>query len=377
MEYKELLKNYFDNLGVEDYKTGDLRKARQDFADTLKSMYGKTKFPKKSYCEEFDKTYTLTEDFADSTFITGLTTSLPASQVIGGELVFNVDGTITYQNNLDNLDNIVISASLAGSPVTASTIKVSIDNQLGENLFLDTQNFVASGDYTFTPGLTNKCNFIVTITITLDGATSMEIQSLVFTFAKNFLTLPSDLVVPSRVIFTSSSGRELASSEIRFEEYKAWVPFRFTNPDGLTSEVTDPKERYVTEENILYDRTIGYLYLAEPSGVTLWWKPAVEGKVTLVYSALPTLNIEEGSFSNALEAFSDCLTAGATYRGLRRKAKDQSSEVSLSGLMLSMRDYKAEFKERFADWVEFTKPRATVHIVEPFDFLNDSDMLRG
>ena len=136
MEYKQLIKEYFDNVGIDNEKSRDLRLARTDFINTLKVMYGKTKFPKKTYCEEFDATHLIIEDFADTTFITGLTTSIPDTQVISGQLVMNVDGTITYENNLNDLDEISFELFRVGAPVTAIQITVSIDNQLGENLFL-------------------------------------------------------------------------------------------------------------------------------------------------------------------------------------------------------------------------------------------------
>lgn len=381
MEYKQLLKEYWDNLGIDNQKGDDMRKARTDFINTLKVMYGKTKFPKKTYCEEFNTTRDLTEDFEDETLITGITT-LGAATFSGGNLVLAAtDSGFAYENNLDSLDSFVISLTQQvdfGSPT--SLINVSIDNQLGENLYNDIQVYTADGDYTFTPGLTNQCNFIVTVTITLDtGALSVSFSEAVFTFAKHSIVLPADLIVPLGITFVAESGRELATSEILLKEYNAWIPFRFTNPDGNTSEITDPRERYVTRENFLYDRTVGYLFVAEPDGVTLWWKPAIKGKVTLTYSTLPTLAIEEGQFNNALEAFSDCLVAGATWRGLRRKLRDTETlqnELALSSLTLEIRDFKNEFNGRMKDWVEFTKSRATTVVIEPFDFLNDSEMLR-
>jgi len=379
LEYKELLKEYLDNLGVDDYKAADMRKARTDFKNTLKIMYGKTKFPQKSYCEEFNTTKDIIEDFVDTTLITGLTTSLPSTQITGGELVFNVDGTVLYVNSLNDMDTIVVALRRISSASPPPTISISIDNQLGENLFTQSQNIVSDGDYTFTPGLTDQCNFIVTITISKSNDTSINLQTLTFTFAKKSLVLPSDAIIPLRIIFTSQSNRELASSEIRLSEYEAWIPFRFTDPQGITSQVTDPKERYVTRENLLYDRAIGYLFLPDPDKVTLWWKPAIKGKVTLIYSSLPVLNIDEGTFNAALEAFSDILVAGATWRGLRRKlleSKTTQTDVTLAALNLSIRDYKSEFNKRMQDWVEFTKSRSTTVIIEAFDFLNDTDMLR-
>ena len=382
MEYKQLLKEYWDNLGIDNQKGDDMRKARTDFINTLKVMYGKTKFPKKTYCEEFNTTKEIIEEFVDEdSLITGMST-LGAATFAGGNLVLAATGSgFAYENNLSDLDNLVISLTQEvdfGDPT--STISVSIDNQLGENLYQDTQVYTADGDYTFIPGLTNQCNFIVTVTIFLDtGALSVSFSKAVFTFAKKSIVLPTDLVVPLSIVYTSESGRELASSEILLKEYAAWIPLRLTNSDGVTSEITDPRERYVTRENFLYDRTVGYLFLAEPDGVTLWWKPAIKGKVTLTYSTLPILAIEEGQFNNALEAFSDCLVAGATWRGLRRKLRDTETlqnELALSSLTLEIRDFKNEFNGRMKDWVEFTKSRATTVVIEPFDFLNDSEMLR-
>ena len=380
MEYKQLIREYHDNLGVKDAKSNDLRIARTDFINTLKVMYGKTKFPKKTYCEEFNETRDIDEDFADTTLITGLSTNLVDAQFQSGELVFDASGTLTYTNNLSDMDEIVIALRRIGADlVDNATISISIVNQLGESLYTEDQNLAGDGTYTFSPGLTNQCNFIVTITVDPVNDTSVNLQDLRFTFAKKYLTLPTDLIIPLRVVFTSADGREYASTEIQLSEYIAWTPFRFTNPDGNIVTITDPKERYITRENFLYDRTVGYLFLAEPSGVTLWWKPAIKGKATLVYSTLPTLNIEEGKFSNALEAFSDCLVAGATFRGFRRKLNEavtQQNEAALSAIAISMRDYKSEFRQRQADWIEFTKSRATTVVVEPFDFLSDSEMLR-
>ena len=379
MEYKHLLKEYWDNLGIDNQKSDDMRKARNDFINTQKVMYGRTKFPKKSYCEEFNTTHLITEDFADTTLITGLSTSLDDSKITGGNLVMDVDAsTITYENNLNDLDEIAVVLTMTGAQ--AVTLTCSINNQLGENLYTGIMTYVGDGIYTLSPGLTNQCNFIVTFTVALvDGATSIEVGNIDFKFQKKSMTLPTDLIVPLRAVFTSESGRELASSEIRLSEYTAWIPFRFTNPDGNISEITDPRERYVTEENFLYDRTIGYLFLAEPDGVTLWWKPAIKGKVTLTYSTLPTLAIEEGQFHNAMEAFSDCLVAGATWRALRRKLLEtdtKQSEITLNAITISLRDYKSEFNTRMADWVEFTKSRSSATHIEPFDWLSDSEMLR-
>lgn len=382
MEYKELLKEYFDNLDIKDVKSSDMRKARADFKNTLKVMYGRSKFPKKTYCEEFDSTRIELEDFSDTVLLTGLTTSLPDTQIINGQLQFNANGTVTYENNLSDLSQIVLT--FAGSGATGATIIISIENQLGEVLFTDTQTYSVDGDYIFTPGLTKKCNMKVIITIEdivfPSGITnlSLNLDSIMFTFAKHNLTLPSDMIVPSKVVFTSSEGYEIASSEILLEEYVAWIPFRLTNSESLTSQVTDPIKRYVTRENFLYDRTIGYLFRTDPSGISLWWKPAIRGKVTIVYSSLANIDIEEGKMDKALEAFSDALVAGATFRGLRRKlvTVDPTNKASFDSLVVSVRDFKAEFRNRQKDWIEFTKARATAVKIEPFDFLNDPDMLR-
>jgi len=377
LEYKQLIREYHDNLGVDNAKSNDLRIARNDFINTLKVMYGKTKFPKKTYIEEFNETLDLTEDFEDTTLIDDFSwEGTGTSGIAGGNLILEIGaGTITYLRSGD-ISEIQLNGIIVGD--IADSVVLTITNDLDEVLFTETVDPLVNGDYTFSPGLTNQGNMTILFTFSIVGG-ALNVGEAVFTVAKQYLTLPTDLIIPLRVVFTSADNREYASTEIQLSEYVAWTPFRFTNPDGNVVTITDPRERYVTRENFLYDRTVGYLFLAEPSGVILWWKPAIKGKVTLVYSTLPTLNIEEGKFSNALEAFSDCLVAGATYRGFRRKLNDtavQQSEAALSAIAISMRDYKAEFRQRQADWIEFTKSRATTVIVEPFDFLSDSEMLR-
>jgi len=377
LEYKQLIREYHDNLGVDNAKSNDLRIARNDFINTLKVMYGKTKFPKKTYIEEFNETLDLTEDFEDTTLIDDFSwEGTGTSGIAGGNLILETGaGTITYLRSGD-ISEIQLNGIIVGD--IADSVVLTITNDLDEVLFTETVDPLVNGDYTFSPGLTNQGNMTILFTFSIVGG-ALNVGEAVFTVAKQYLTLPTDLIIPLRVVFTSADNREYASTEIQLSEYVAWTPFRFTNPDGNVVTITDPRERYVTRENFLYDRTVGYLFLAEPSGVILWWKPAIKGKVTLVYSTLPTLNIEEGKFSNALEAFSDCLVAGATYRGFRRKLNDtatQQSEAALSAIAISMRDYKAEFRQRQADWIEFTKSRATTVIVEPFDFLSDSEMLR-
>lgn len=186
------------------------------------------------------------------------------------------------------------------------------------------------------------------------------------------LYLPEDFFTAYEVIFNSESGNRYLSREVEMEKYHRWNP----NPETLNSNFEDyalasnPTEYFWTTENVDLDGRIGYYFTDEEDISKLIWKPAINGSVKVLYSAITEQQFEDVDSTPDLHySFRELLIIGSTIQGLLRKPS--KTEIEMNEKVLSIRMYKDEFNEMLKEFAGYINRRTNSPIVSPFDFMND------
>jgi len=194
----------------------------------------------------------------------------------------------------------------------------------------------------------------------------------------NSVNLPSDFYIPVEVMFFATSGNRFAELEMSRETYEKWNPNVLLVTESFNDLVTSgtPLELMWTQENFDYDGYIGY-HFTETQPRTIIWKPAANGTLKVYYTTFDEqfLANQYSNVPNIHAVFSEIVVDGVTTKMLVRKLKTAKTEVEFYGLKTELNEYKEKFKEGVNDFVGYTQKRATSPRMEPFDFLNDPDML--
>jgi hypothetical protein len=389
MDYKVIVDKYFDGLGItaKEQDTIAYKKAKYDISDTLNEMFSVSESPKKTVHYNIRETKNITEDFADSTLITGLTAS-SGFTISGGKASTTSGGTLTI-SNLNKITDVIldVSSTPTSPPLTIfPTLRFIVTNELSETLYDETTDFTddAGLEETITQEINvTGVNLTLNIILNKNGQTSeASILNLKLEQDVESIDLPTDFLIPLQVTFTEAeTGRLVASSEIHYERFQRWTPNKLFSPDpDVTSQITDLQPIYATTENAEFDRTVGYTFNVESDAVKFYFKPTFTGILTLVYAHFPSyLTLVEGNRAQINDTFIECLVDGAIYRRLKKNLtesiKKAESDAKVTAITISMREFKATYREALQRFIAFTTKRAEAVFVKPFTFLNDFDML--
>lgn len=188
------------------------------------------------------------------------------------------------------------------------------------------------------------------------------------------ISLPETFFRCDEVVFRDSNGHTLNSKEITQEKYLRWTPMTFDVESSFTAEALNgvPESFSITKENEELDGSIGYYFSDENDMSALYFKPAVNGKVVIMYSVFPEDSINElQDIPRIHKSFISLLVAGATIKSLLRVKP--TNEIDLADKNTRLRMYQSEYKESLSDFAGYINRTTSTPIVEPFNFMNFYD----
>jgi len=200
------------------------------------------------------------------------------------------------------------------------------------------------------------------------------------TTADSSKDLESDFYAALEVVFLNADSNRFFAKELLYEEYLRWNPNVTLTTTSFNDLVTDatPRTTIWTMENFDNDGWIGYnIPDALSVGVRRYiqWKPGFDGSFKVYYIVEPPAISDLTKTPGFTQVFHTVLVSGATMKGLRRMFKAAKTDVELIGLQTMYREFKQEFKEGAADFAGFINKTVSTMRVEPFDYLNDMEML--
>lgn len=198
--------------------------------------------------------------------------------------------------------------------------------------------------------------------------------------------LPSDFYLADQVIIYASSGNRYFSKELEHEEYLRWQPNPELTVESFNELVTDatPQEIFYTKENFDYDGYVGWTIpdeMVDNSGTLVYqmiWKPTFTGSMDVLYKSIDGIGLSDVALTITPEirrAFHDTLVSGGTTKALQRKIMHAKSEIELASMQLSYRLYKDDYDNGVAELAGVTNASSETPRIEPFEYLNDWDMM--
>jgi len=201
--------------------------------------------------------------------------------------------------------------------------------------------------------------------------------TITITTVAQIATLPTDFFLPREVLFYATDGQRYDSRELEYEEYMRWNPdseVLTTSFSELLTPVT-PAELTYTKENFDYDGLVGYSF-TDSDPQTLVWKPAINGTIKIYYSSFPAdveLVLTESPAMH--KVFHELIVLDVTIKQLVRKLGETIDQIKLFALQNSINYYKAERADMLKDFLVYVNTNTSTPIIEPFDFLNDPEMM--
>lgn len=383
MEYRELLIRYAECIGIDDKDSKTFRRFRQDYSDALVEIYGESP-PTKVFRKQLAETEDIVETFGDSTLETNFAVNAGFT-IASGKATTTVVGKLTViELQKINSLQIKVSGTVTTPPATvfaAGTVKLY--TELGAELFSGTfvLTNVNGAEETFDFAVAFELtNMYLEIEFTKGTQyTDVSLDEVTIGTDDNSFLLPSDFFIPLEVKFEQSSDRRMIySNEMHRERFERWTPNKLIADSGEVTAVTNFDPILQTNENLDFDRGIGYFVDRQPEGVYLHFKPRIAGTFTMVYGFLPVayVNIDEGDTVSFQRVFVDLILYNAVIRGYRKKMANSKStsdgEVIVMRTLLS--EYKTEYVKLLHRYTNYMKSNTESKQIYPFSFLADIDM---
>ena len=385
MNYGQIIAEVLDNTNQHSEDSKAILMVKNDIKRILYEMYGKGETPKKRESFAVSKTGTTLEDFEDSGEVNS-NLDIGDLVVVAGYLEFmNVDDAVTL-NNQQALITIRIKGHAVAQPAMTMTSNIftlvsydSSGNELGSETITFTSEDVLDNTYEMT--LSDKVGgSVVFKLITKDpNLDYFELSEIDWEVHTNSLALPASTFVPLEVGFfpTVTASNPYDSKEFFAEDYMKWVPNKIEQSTGV---VINPED-YVaniwwrTEQNIYYDRKIGY-YLEYVDGIwTVYYKPTFSGVITLYASYFPSFpTISESGEPNMQEVFLDCLICGVTLRQLDKLLLKSKTEVDIAKINATIGRWMPRYGTKLQEFSGFNKRKTTTHFIKPNNILVDPGM---
>lgn len=385
MEYRELLLRYAECIGIDEKDSRTFRRFRQDFTDAIVEIYGESP-PTKVFRRVLAETEDIVETFGDNTLEENM--SVDAGFTIASGKATTLTTGIFTATNLQKINSlqIKVSGTVTTPPATvfaAGTVKLY--TELGSELFADTFELTdvngAEEIFDFAVAF-EQTNMYLVITFTKGAEyTDVSLNEVTIEVDDNSLLLPSDFVLPLEIKFEQNSDRRMIySNEMHRERFERWTPNKLVSDSGLVLAVTDFDSIYQTNENLDFDRGVGYFFDKQPEGIYIHWKPKFAGTLTIVYGYLPTkyINIDEGDLVSFQRVYIDLILYNAVIRGYRKKMASVKLGAGVEGEVILHRtllsEYKNEYVKLLHKYTNYMKSSAEPKQIYAMGFLNDIDM---
>lgn len=396
MKTLRIIDRIFSNLGIAKENSNDIRTVKDDIQDTLATIFGTSESPRKLYEVNTTETEDTVENFTDETYISGLsftvfTQSSPLGNLVllpvsvpvegGGTEIVSSTGIILVED-LSQINQ--VSFNLTGDiSDTPTPVIVQILAEDNTELFSDTLDYDGSALlHTVLTGCSGV-NIKLKITVTVPATwISITVDNLIINKDKDNIILPDDCLIPYEARFDCGSA-QLVSKEMTAEDYMLWNPNKpFTSLSEVSPGVNETFALQAnTDQNLLYDRKLGYYFNFVEDKVILYYKPGFTGTIRVWHSYIPDVVVNEEDTIKVNRTFIDMIVSGGTARGLLRKIttattlKTKLTEVELSALRIGFLEHKDNFKKLLRDFISMTSSKAEPELIRPNDFLNDTTML--
>lgn len=388
MKNKEIIDRILDDIGEEKENSAILQSIKNDMSDVLVDIFGRAEAPRKNYSVNIDVEKQTLEDFADSDtqWDLILTNFSISSDIL--EATIGVTNTLLI-SELSQISTVSFTVNSNTSfPNGAPSGIISVLSENGDSLWTDTFSMLQGEEnFTFSPAQSGT-NIQLKIEIDVpDNYLSLSIDNLIITKSFNELVMPSDFYVPLEVKFNAGTGKTMyVSAEMQAEEFLKWRPnFTDINTTDSIDVITDVQNEamtyYQTEENVLYDRKIGYYFdIDKDNRVVLHWKPVFKGVITVYYAFIPTILTTDVSDVQVHRVFTDLLVFGTDVRQIRKKMMRLAqgtadiSEGALAVMRINLSEYKNEFDRLLKVFTGWVNKEADTPRILPFSILSDDNM---
>jgi hypothetical protein len=381
MNYKEVKHRVLKNIGKAGKEDAEfLRNLHIDIQDSIVSLYSRVRAPRKLFTTYLNGTVDISEDFADTTYVDGLSFSgdfvkdTNRLQIEDGQ-----SGVITV-TGLESINTVSISLEKE-TFITAyeptGTIKVLAGDGTTE-LFSEDFEFTdpTTQVVTVSPGI-ERSDVILQISLT-DPSTSYQyvyVNQVTINSNHNKIDMPSDFFLPLEVRFYTDDY-DYHSIEIPYEAFRRW---RLSAEYPTITELINSNDPYIsqiflTQENLLYDGSIGYAFDVKENKAQLVWKPKVACVLEITYTPIITPSIADANSVNINRAYIDTLVADVSIRQLTPRLAQADSEVKLLGLRDLIREFKIVRDEGLKDFIKYTESKSQTDSILAQPFINDQNM---
>ncbi len=384
MNYKELLKNIIDELGVENTSSNDIRRFNTYIKFVLNEMFGEAELLKKVIRYKVTSTEDSTEDFADSTLISGFTVDT-GIVIEDGKAKAATNGLAIHIANLKYPQTInIVGGGTAGTlpPASDRQITVTLYNYFGTVLNTETITITPTAltfDYDFViPSRWDAHNGSIVITMNpagdvLEEYANLYISEITITDYNHYIDLPTDFFVPLETRFRNTSNAEMMIMEVSSETFMNWMnPPVTSDTQDVYDFTTTPITVTATIENETLDGRIAYFFESLETGyMRIMWKDVFDGIIELNYSYIPVPTFAEADAVPVYEVFIECLLHGVIVRGLKRKLQlGKLTEIELQSTRDALRLNMSEYQKKLASYRGRNKRESETTFVIPNLFMN-------
>ncbi len=385
MNYALIIDEVLDNTNQASENSKTLKMVKNDIKRILYEMHGKGETPKKLESFAIDKTGSTTETFADPD---NINSDLNTGTLVidAGNLEFVNTGDKLILNNQTGLLTFRIKGFGEFVPAPSGSMQNDFELKTYDShdnlLQTETISFIDEDvlDNTYEIPINDLAGGRVELEFTVKdpNAEKVFINEVEWEVHTNSLQLPSTLFVPLEVAFfpTTTGSNPYESKEFFAEDYMKWIPNKISTGESIVFNPEDfvANVWWRTEQNINYDRKIGF-YLEYVSGIwTLFYKPTFVGLITVYHSYFPTFDVTEASSVNMQEVFIDCLIAGVTLRQLDKLLLKSEGEIDVIKIKATIVRWAPRYASKLQEFAGQNKRKSETHVVKPNNILVDPGM---
>jgi hypothetical protein len=186
------------------------------------------------------------------------------------------------------------------------------------------------------------------------------------------IVMPTDFFIPREVLFVTNQEQHFPVKELTYEEFLRWSPSVIEsgsfNDLVETLNPATPVPLLMTKENFDLDGYVGFTF-SDTFPQKLLWKPSINGKVKIYYSAyIDDFDIEDNTHIHDL--FLSLIVIDVTLKYKIRQLSSPESDLNLYGLNRQISEYKEQYKEVLKDFLVYVNTNVSTTLIEPFELLN-------